>query len=778
MDRNKLKMISIKKALKDPRIFLILGPLILLSPVYLAGKALFWGTVSTQFVPWWEFAWQSILTGQLPLWNPLLGMGAPLAANYQTALFYPLTWVYFLAYVIGGVKWMAWSVSLVVCGHLIWSGFGTAHLLRELNANKFGQTVGGLAFSLSGYLVARAGFLSINAAVAWIPWVLLYLYRLAEGRAGNQIKLTAVLVMLFLAGHAQTAWHGIFMGGLWLVFWAFALGKNKQKFTNLGRSLAGYVWAGVLAVGISAIQLLPTAEYLMLSQRAGEYGFENAMTYSFWPWRFLTLFLPGLFGNPATGKYWGYANYWEDAVYIGLLPILLGLGFLIRSLPIKKQASSSTKIPLYAKLGNFLGLLVLISFTLALGTNTPIFPFLYNNVPGMDLFQAPTRYSIIAVISLALLAGLGASRLDKPVGKSLYFTRLAVAGCISIIVAVVLAGKFLEGIETSFLYAAGKAGLIGLIAAILYLIKPERYSEKKIQAWRFVLLLLVCLDLISAGYGLNPGIDKEFYDVAQAGELQGRIWIPSDVEYEVKFEKYFKFETFAPDAEWKEMHQDFLPNLPMMQDLELVNNFDPIVPGIYQEWMEKINIDRPEPQILEMMNVSEIGQLNEKGGFALISLERPNSPVRITGCGALITSDAVSPDLITDSQKKPLDNIIVVSEGQIPCQAGGQGMAEIIEARNGYLKLAVNLQRESWLFWSQTWYPGWTYRIEGGKRNQTFRVNYLFQGVPVPVNAGEIELAYRPASVIWGSGITGLGLILFGVLIALRRKSKKSYKRS
>ena len=767
-------MTLLRKLLKDPRMFIFIAPLILLSPVYLTGKALFWGTTATQFVPWWEFAWESILHGQFPLWNPLLGMGAPLAANYQTALFYPITWIYFLAYLMGGVKWMAWSISLVVCGHLIWSGLGTAHLLRELNANKFGQTVGGLAFSMSGYLVARAGFLSINAAVAWIPWLLLCLYRLAEGRPGNQIKLTAVLSMLLLAGHAQTAWHAILMGFLWLIFWAINLAKSNRGVANLGKSLAGYLWGGVLAIGISAIQLLPTAEYLTFSQRAGEYGYANAMTYSFWPWRFLTFILPDLFGNPATGSYWGYANYWEDAVYIGLLPLLLALGFLMRSLPFKRSKSSSAKIPLYARLSVFLGLLVLFSFTLALGDNTPVFPFLYKNIPGMDLFQAPTRYSIIAVISLALLAGLGASRLDKPVGKTLYLTRLAVAACISVLVGTILAGKFLEGIEPSFLFSAGRAGSIGLAAAILYLIKPERYSEKKIQTWRFFLLVLVSLDLISAGYGLNPGIDKQFYEVAQAKDFQGRIWMPDDVEYDLKFNQFFNFATFQPGAAWEEMHQVFLPNMPMLQDISMVNNFDPIVSGYYQEWMEGINTENPNPQILEMMNVSRVVESGGSAGVELIYLDATINPVRIAGCGGVGTPDAIDPGVILSSQENLLENLWIITESQIPCSTGREGTVEINEAKNGYLRLALDLTQDSWLFWSQTWYPGWMYRIDGQKRSQTFRVNYLFQGVPVPFSASEVELIYRPASMIWGSGISGFGLILYGVLIALRRKTKKA----
>ncbi|MCZ7542814.1 MAG: hypothetical protein M5R40_04420 [Anaerolineae bacterium] len=64
--------------------------LIMFAPLFM-GEALFWGLPATQFVPWRDFAFAELAAGRLPLWNPYLGGGAPLLANYQTAFFYPPT---------------------------------------------------------------------------------------------------------------------------------------------------------------------------------------------------------------------------------------------------------------------------------------------------------------------------------------------------------------------------------------------------------------------------------------------------------------------------------------------------------------------------------------------------------------------------------------------------------------------------------------------------------------------------------------------------------------
>jgi hypothetical protein len=154
-----------------PQLPIWLTPFILLAPVYLTGKALFWGTPLLQFGPWWSYAWQTLLSGHLPLWNPLLGMGAPLLANYQSALLYPPDWIYLLLYALAGVRLMTWGMALVAALHLVWAGVGMAAILRRLGLGVLAQAVSGLAFGLSGYLVARLGFLSITSTAAWLPWV-------------------------------------------------------------------------------------------------------------------------------------------------------------------------------------------------------------------------------------------------------------------------------------------------------------------------------------------------------------------------------------------------------------------------------------------------------------------------------------------------------------------------------------------------------------------------------------------------------------------------------
>ena len=96
---NKLRQI-IKNKNTFALFIVLITPLIFFIEAIFYKKVLYWGTTSTQFFPWMEYAIQQILQGNLPLWNPYNGWGAPLLANYQSALFYPPNWGLIIFYLI------------------------------------------------------------------------------------------------------------------------------------------------------------------------------------------------------------------------------------------------------------------------------------------------------------------------------------------------------------------------------------------------------------------------------------------------------------------------------------------------------------------------------------------------------------------------------------------------------------------------------------------------------------------------------------------------------
>ncbi len=772
-------MIRVRKYLKEkifnPVVVFIAASLVLFSPLLLTGQAFYWGTPSLQFIPWWDFAFETLLNGEIPLWNPWVGMGAPLIANYQSALFYPPYWILLLVYAFLGIKGMAWFITLIASFHITWASLGTGKLLNDLKIGKLGQVVGGLAFGLSGYLVARAGFLSINAAVAWLPWILLYSYRLAAGKKRTLIKLAIIIALQLLAGHAQTAWYSILLASIWVIFWAWRNRQSENGNQYLVLICGKFALSGLLAVGLSAIQLIPTLEYLLQSQRAGEYGYAQAMTYSFWPWRFTGFLVPHLFGTPMNGDYWGYGNFWEDAIYIGLIPIFLALSAIFRSLR-QLRSQDPLRDTEHKNAIRFLGLIVLVSFALALGDNTPLFPFLYRHVPSFDLFQAPTRFSILAVMSLALLAGIGTDCIERPTGRRRYWSNLAAAGCFSISLGAALGYFFLSEVETTFFVPMGIAGIIGLLGMLLILNKPGDDQNLNNQIWKRSLVGLIMIDLLIAGWGLSPGIDLDFYQPNIDAQNQGRVWISPAIEYDLKFKEYFLFDSYESKTPLTTIYDYPLPNTGMIIGQQTVNNFDPMLPGRFENWMtftEQLGAD-PDHPVFDLMAADV---LVTEEGFLKNTI---HSGIGTSGKLVIANLIGYAPedeilDRIRSWEPGEETNLVLDDEyrGIYDCDNYGSGSIEEYEVSQSTLRAELDLDNDSWVMWSQAWYPGWNYYLDGNKIGAVVRGNFTFMVACVPEGEHVVEFLYQPLSIRIGafislaslSGVLGLGL--------LRNRSKR-----
>ena len=729
---------STKQIQRLPWILVTLGPLILFGPMLLRAEALFWGTPLLQFVPWRQFALDCLRQGHLPLWNPWLGMGAPLLANYQSALLYPPN----ILLIFTG---LAWGHGLLMVLHLIWAGYGMIVVARRLRLGPLAQAVAGLSFSLSGYLVARGGFLSINAAAAWLPWIVVAVDNMAKQTADHGWSKSAVKAVLWLslalslqwlAGHAQTAWYSLLL----VCFWGGWRAIEQQGWKGLWRTGVGLIGAGVLAFMMSAVQLLPTVEYLIQSHRATALDPELVLTYSFWPWRLLGLVMPDLFGNPATGDYWGYGNYWEDAIYIGVLPLLLALGAIWRSL--RGQGEHS-------RLSRLLVVLSTAALVFALGKNSPIFPFLFQYVPSFDLFQAPTRWNLILVFSLSLLAAIGAETWREPSGRSLYWTRLGTAGAGVIGLAAWLGSMVIEGVEPSFVRAFVLAGLWLFITGVLTLRGSARFS------WRWMTLsgLVILMDLIVAGIGLNPAIPTEvFLSRSQLLDVVGdehRIYVPPDVEYEFKYERTHRFDTFHTLLDWGHIRDSGLPNTPLLDDIPSANNFDPILPERYVIWVETIEAlpDAQRTKLLALMDVGWQASIDPAEEFHLRYEPVPGaSRLRMIPQAIVAASPEAALSLVTASDFEPDQTVIL--EGifhQPPPIGSGEGKALLNPTSDpGEVSVTVQAPEGAWLLLSDTWYPGWEVMVDNTSTT-LYRADYLFRAVWVPPGEHEVEFRYRSA---------------------------------
>ncbi len=771
-----------------PYLPIIIGPVILLSPVLFTGKALFWGTPALQFIPWWQWAFDTLLSGHLPLWNPLVGMGAPLIANYQSALFYPPNWIFFLFYVGGGITALAWSQALVVVLHLIWAGMGMVQVIRRLELGRLAQTIGGLAFSLSGYLITRAWFASVITTVAWLPWVLVLSFDLVHRKRPRRtlLKLGFIIGLQLLAGHAQTTWYTWLLAGLWIGFWSWQNPQQLEQYKFGRLKVVGRNWvllgvAVLLGLGLAAIQLIPTAEYLMQSQRSTAVDYELAMGYSFWPWRFVGLLAPNFFGSQALGDYWGYGSFWEDAIYIGLIPILLALATLRNGLFSSKKNSNlphKSHQPYPVGFIRFLLTVIIIAFIFALGDNTVIFPWLYKNVPTFSMFRSPTRFSIWAVFALAVLSSYGVEYWHKPVGRSLYWTRLGTMGAFAIMLGAGLGWWVLRDLVTdfrpTFVSALALAGLWGVGAGLSSLMaKDDTHPPTGHSSiWVAGVVLLVFTDLLVAGWGHNPSIAANFYQLSSENLTPPpsnsglRVLLHPKTEDEIKYKQYFTLDTFDPHLNWDDLYSIPLPNLNMMQRIPVVNNYDPLVPGRYAQWMEKL-ADRDlqnYPSLLDIMAVDTLVWTEPISATTTTTAQIAETQrVRWVPCARSAKTSQKALDLVFSGDVN--FNAEVVLEGITKVQNQEcfpiDYSSKIVSETPNAISIQVDTLQPGWLVFSDIHYPGWKAFLNN-EVVEIYSGNFLFRAVEVPVGQHEIKLIYQPWSFYSGvliSITTWLGLL-------------------
>ena len=685
---------------------------------------------------------------------------------------------------LAGVATLAWANTVLAYLHLVWAGLGMLRLVHGIGGKALAQTIAGLAFSLSGFFVARAGFFSILWAAAWMPWIVLYASKIAspvqQDEAVEKNKIFPIPLILcttamLLAGHAQMSWYIALYAAVWVFAGAMAHYGWKEAFFSLTRLGVSF---GLGAL-ISAVQLLPTAEYLMLSQRTSAVDYETAMAYSFWPWRFITFLAPNFFGNPGQGNYWGYASFHEDAVYVGLLPFLLAMFTFVAMLSKEKRGRLGALTPLVRFLWSVIG----IGLILGLGRFTPIFPFLFEHVPTFDMFHGPVRIMVWVVFSLAILAAVACEKLwRRPVERGLYWTRLATAGGVAVTTGAFLGWYFLREVNVTFIQATAFAGLWGVGAGVLTLLVPLAETDKRRRKlWMVAVAAWVSIDLLVAGWWINPDVDLQFYapreEQSELAQLAsgGRVYQSLSDNYRLKFKRFVRLKNYRPVEPVSTMREIGLPNINLLDGVSFANNFDPFSPQRYAEWMEAID-GLAEDELsgwLVLMNVSVLEEVNPKEptGVTYVTVS-PRERFELAACVESVQTGKAVWLMVKEMAGNGRDYCAVI-EADVGIERFDKNEyveIDLIEESPGRVKLAVESEHGGWLVMRDSWYPGWQASVDNVLVD-IYQADYLFRSIPIPAGEHLVEFKYRPISFTIGIIFSMIGV---AAIIFLNWKTKQT----
>lgn len=369
--------------------------------VLLLGRTFVGFDHAIEYFPTWVFIRDSLLHGELPLWDPRANAGTPcLAAVYGGALD-PVRWAFFpLPATLG-------YTLHVVALHLL-AAAGAFRLARALGARPWIAAVAAVLLGSGGPLRSLGGFEKELAASAWVPWALLVAVSFGRApRPATALLGGALVALMVLAGGPEWA---IATGALLLAtaLWRASLdlrGPAREGARPGVRALgpvALVLLAGGVALALSLGVVLPARELAQISTRHGGVPPDQRLAHATHPLELATLVLPGIFGSSA--REWrtlGMAlfgqSYFLPVLYPGLLALLLA--------PLAPWRTSRAT--------RGLGLVALLAVWCALGERAGLLRGIMEAFPPLQQFRYAYKAWAFAAPALAVLGALGLERVAR-----------------------------------------------------------------------------------------------------------------------------------------------------------------------------------------------------------------------------------------------------------------------------------------------------------------------------------------------------------------------------
>lgn len=231
-----------------------------------------------------------------------------------------------------------------------------------------------------------------------------------------------------------------------------------------------------------------------------------------------------------------------------------------------------------------------------------------------------------------------------------------------------------------------------------------------------------------------------------------------------------------------------LPDSNLLEGIASANNFDPLVPARFSNWMEKLGQLEPEVQhrLLQLMDVAVIEKVDpgQPGGVRFESVEG-SARLRWSGCAERAEGEPDAWDrLITQIRHQidqKIDHPMVILEGvpdgsELSCVDDGVAQIQVIGENSIRTEIRVTADHPGWLILSDAWYPGWNVRVDG-KNTPVLRANVLFRAVEVPAGTHQVLIQYQPLSFYLGftGTLVTILCLLFAFWISRRRRSSRSW---
>ena len=710
-----------------------------------------------QYLHWRKFAFDQIRAGHFPLWNPYNFCGTPFFGDPQSAMLFPPNW---LNLILAPEAAASWLVAL----HFFLAGYFAGLWCRSRGSSVVAAIVGGCVYCCCGPIISnlRAGHLPVLCSAAWTPLLFLSVDRILSADARSAWRWTLigipVVAMLAVDGYPQFAYYSALAVGLYVLI---QLPKAPSRWRAILCTAALFAGGGLIA----AAQIIPSAQVAGESVRAGGTGYSMASQFSLPPENLLTLIVPGIFGNDVDLPYYGRWLWWETCVFVGPAALILAICGALRR---RREA-----------------LMVGILLVLALGSYTPVFSLLYHFLPGFANFRAANRFSLLAILFLAMLAATGWDQisLTRP-PRWLWLTAAALAAVLGIGAITASASEF-KAIANALVASGESTALHGAYrpdvpAQIASLAAKELAIAAIVTAvtaalcagaarWPLCIeyiALLACGQVIlfaarqQARSSRPVPVPARWADAIAATPAGARVLVADDWLADSGIENGFiNAAGYNPLTLGR-----------MARFLGAAQAEDPDLVGLHYQ----VRVDTPVYRMLRCAWV--MTDLTWKN-WPYYAIPDPLPRFELLGNYTLAGNPDTALADVLDRSFDPRRAIVLESPpNPVPADAAEPaGTLHVVSETTDELEIEADLSRPQVLLITDAYSTGWRADSLDGSAQMSYQIlpgDYCLRAIPLAAGHQHFRIIYRPAAVAAGAIVSGAGILIYVVLWGILLQGK------
>jgi hypothetical protein len=716
-----------------------------------------------QFYAFFRFLASTIHSGSTPFWNPYHYGGHPSIADPQSLIFAPAFVLWALFDPVPSMQ----AFDLMVYGHLLVGGLAVCAIGWRAGWPPAACVLASVVFMFGACASSRLQHTGIILTYSMFPLALLLL-QLALQRRSIPIAFGFAVVAAMLAlGRNQIA--------MLFCFVLVAVAASEiLAVERPGRYLKERVPVlGVIAVvglALLAAPALLTMQFAGLSNRP-HVVYERALEASLYPANLATLLVPNIFGSHQFG-HWGPYYETEPAVaavdesfnylFVGAVPVVLLLWFGIVGGGLWRRGRM------------LLTAVLVVALLYMLGRYTPLFPWAFDWVPGVNFFRRPVDGSFVFLAVLAILVGhLLADYVDDGLPpRRVLLTALVIGGALVVIASAVIFSAR-SGHAGSAAFEALRMAPFPLLAIVI-LSLAQTASARRWAAAGAVALATAELLWWNGMSTMNSEQRRHYAILEQPTGADAEVLqlLEQAVRERQRNGERPRVEVMGVGGPWQ--------NAAVVRGLEAINGYNPLRIGVYDRLiapgettylseqrtfpasfenydcalaralgLEYLVLDRPVEQVpnLARRPVAEL----LRDGPTLWVYRLSNPMPRLVFTDRVQVADADRMTLRGDLVVSPSNDRVLIDDDTPPSRhysafgLGQGGSARMTSWRPDRIEIEVDSQQGGMLVLHETYYPGWVAEIDG-KPARILRADVLFRGVEVPPGRRQVVFRFAPLS--------------------------------